>query len=76
VELRSGYFDSEVERAERQLEMMAGRHGAIMTYGVDGHRAEDMERFVNDRALAQKTVGQTAGLVERVRPDLRWSNLG
>jgi len=83
VELRSGYFDNEVERAERQLATMAGRTGALTTYGVDGHRPEDLARFTADRALAEKTVGQTARLVEAVRVarggdglDLGWSNLG
>lgn len=76
VELRSGFYDSEVESAERQLIAMAGRTGAYTTYGIDGHREVDIERFVKDRELAGKTIGQTARLIEKVKPDLTWSNLG
>ncbi|MDB5179117.1 MAG: hypothetical protein JWN01_1060, partial [Patescibacteria group bacterium] len=54
---------------------MAERTNTLATYGVDGHREQDLERFANDRGLADKTVGQTARLVGRVKPDLSWSNL-
>jgi predicted metal-dependent phosphoesterase TrpH len=74
VELRSGFFDSEVERAGRQLEDMAKRHNVLTTYGIDGHRETDIERFAADRMLAQRTEGQTKALIERVKPDLSWSN--
>ena len=76
VELRSGFVDSEVDGVARQLAAMASRTDALTTIGVDGHREQDLERFASDRALAQQTVGQTARLVERVKPDLGWSNLG
>lgn len=75
VELRSGFVDSEVDGVARQLAAMAEQTGRLATIGVDGHREQDLERFANDRALAQSTVGQTARLVERVKPDLQWSNL-
>jgi hypothetical protein len=54
---------------------MATRHSAITTIGIDGHRAEDIERFGRDQALGTRTIGQTARLIERVKPDLAWSNL-
>jgi predicted metal-dependent phosphoesterase TrpH len=75
VELRSGFMDSDVERAGRQLATMAGRHKALTTIGIDGHRPEDIQRFGRDTALAAQTVGQTARLIERIKPDLGWSNL-
>jgi hypothetical protein len=75
VELRSGFMDSEVESTARQLGAMAEGTGSLATIGVDGHRREDLERFANDRALAERTVGQTERLIARVRPDLGWSNL-
>ena len=76
VELRSGYFDSEVGRSERELAAMAERTGALTTYGIDGHRQKDIEHFVADAQLAAKSVGQTAKLMQRLQPDLAWSNLG
>jgi predicted metal-dependent phosphoesterase TrpH len=75
VELRSGFVDHEVDRADRQLAAMAQRHSALTTIGIDGHRAEDITRFVADQALAKRTVGQTAQLLQQVKPDLTWSNL-
>lgn len=75
VELRSGFVDSEVDGAARQLAAMADRHGAVTTYGIDGHRAEDIIRFANDKNLANKTTGQTQLLLDRLDPNLQWSNL-
>ncbi len=75
VELRSGFFDSEVESAARQLTAMAERTNAITTFGIDGHREEDILRFGRDALLANQTIGQTAQLIERLQPDLSWSNL-
>ncbi len=75
VELRSGFSDSGVEGAARQLAAMAQKADALTTYGIDGHREEDIERFANDVNLAQRTVGQTQTLLQRLQPDLHWSNL-
>ncbi|HSX00932.1 MAG TPA: PHP domain-containing protein [Candidatus Saccharimonas sp.] len=65
VELRTGYYDSQVPGTERTLVAMAERTGAATTLGVDGHTAEALTRFVADRPLAERTVGQTARLAER-----------
>ncbi len=75
VEIRSGFMDTEVERAERELTAMATKHHALTTIGIDGHREVDIERFVKDRDLAGKTVGQTQNLIAKLKPDLSWSNL-
>ncbi len=75
LELRSGYFDSQVDRAERDLIAMAARTGCITTYGIDGHRAVDIEQVSRDTSLANKSVGQTAKILEQVKPELGWSNL-
>lgn len=74
VELRTGYYDSQVPGSDRMLAAMAQRTGAVTTIGIDGHMAEAFGRFVADRELAERTVGQTVRLVERFRPDLSWSN--
>jgi hypothetical protein len=76
LELRSGYFDSQVERAERDLIAMAARTKCITTYGIDGHRGVDIEQLGRETSLANKSVGQTAKILERVAPDLSHSNLG
>ena len=76
LELRSGYFDSQVERAERDLIAMAQRTGCITTYGIDGHRGVDIEQLGRETSLANKSVGQTAKILERVKPDLTDTNIG
>ena len=75
VEVRSGFFDGEVQRQGDQLSEMAERTGQIATYGIDGHRVEDVERFARDTALSTLTVGQTARLIERIKPNLSFSNI-
>ncbi len=76
VELRTGFMDAEVEASARLLTAMAQRQDALTTIGVDGHREKDLERFAADRTLANQTIGQTQRLLDRLKPDLTWSNLG
>lgn len=81
VELMGNPLNSAAQRAQAVLRAMAERTGALATYGVDGHREQDMENFVADRALAARTTGQTARLVEwaqkrGVGVSTEWSNLG
>jgi predicted metal-dependent phosphoesterase TrpH len=75
VEIMGNPLNGAARRAEPGLMALALRTACLATFGVDGHREEDMRNFVNDRALAERTVGQTGRLVKRVRPDLGWSNL-
>jgi hypothetical protein len=70
VELRTGFYDSQVPGSDRVLAAMAERTGAATTIGIDGHTPESITRFLADRALAERTVGQTARLVERFKPGL------
>ena len=74
VELMGNPMNGMARRAEPILSAMVKRMGCIATYGIDGHREQDMENFVNDQSVASKSIGQTAKLLERVKPDLKWSN--
>ena len=74
VEIRSGFFDSQVERQGQVLEAMAERTNAVWTIGIDGHREVDIERFAADRKLAPRTVGQTKLFMDKFKPDLNWTN--
>lgn len=76
LELRSGFFDGQVDRAERDLIAMADRTGCITTYGIDGHREVDIEKYGRDTTLANKSMGETAKILERIRPDLEYTNFG
>lgn len=75
VELMGNPMNGSARRAEPVLAAIAKRTGCLTTYGIDGHREQDMESFTNDQSVAGKSLGQTARLVERVKPDLHWSNL-
>jgi predicted metal-dependent phosphoesterase TrpH len=76
VELMGNPINSSARRAEPLLSAIAARTGSITTYGIDAHREADIESFTNDSTVATKTIGQTHRLIERVKPDLAWSNLG
>ncbi len=75
VELMGNPMNNAARRAEPVLSAIAKRTGCVTTYGIDGHREQDMENFVNDPSVCGKSVGQTERLVERVKPDLSFSNL-
>jgi predicted metal-dependent phosphoesterase TrpH len=75
IELRSGFEDDEQDTIERELGEMADRTKAAKTYGVDGHTLREIEGFVR-RPVADRTIGQTAALIQRFKPDLTSSNLG
>jgi predicted metal-dependent phosphoesterase TrpH len=76
VEIMGNPLNNAARRAEPVLRAMAERTGCLATYGVDGHREQDLDNFVNDRELARKTTGQTVRLVERAGVSLEWSSLG
>jgi predicted metal-dependent phosphoesterase TrpH len=50
------------------------RYDVAEVVGSDSHSAADLAAFAESR-YAQQSVGQTARLIERYQPDLRWSNL-
>ena len=74
VEIRSGFFDSQVERQGQVLEAMAERTKTAWTIGIDGHREVDIERFAADRKLAPRTEGQTKRFIDKFNPNLDWTN--
>jgi hypothetical protein len=68
-------MNGSARRAEPVLSAIAGRTGAITTYGIDGHREQDMENFVNDQSVVSKSIGQTTRIIEKRHPNLEFSNL-
>lgn len=77
VELMGNPMNGAARRAEPVLKAIAERTGCITTYGIDGHREQDMENVYNEQSLASKSIGQTARVLERYpKIDLSWSNLG
>ena len=75
VELRTSFTADNQDSLEASLREIAERTGAVMTYGIDGHANKDIESFGRNQPLAERTIGQTAKLVERFKPELTFSNL-
>jgi hypothetical protein len=67
--------DRDLAEETRRTRVLVERYGVAETMGSDSHSAADLEAFAGSRYAAE-SVGQTARLVERFGPDLRWSNLG
>jgi predicted metal-dependent phosphoesterase TrpH len=75
VEIMGNPTNPAARRAEPILNAIAKRTGCIATYGIDGHRESDIENFTSEQSVAGKSIGQVAKLVERVKPNLEFSNL-
>jgi predicted metal-dependent phosphoesterase TrpH len=75
IEIMGNPINSAARRAEPLLTAMASRTGTLATFGVDGHRPEDLANFVADRQIAQRSIGQTKRLIEHANVDLSFSNL-
>jgi hypothetical protein len=76
VEIMGNPINSAARRAEPVVTRLASSTGCLATFGVDGHRAEDLVSFANDRSLAQRSIGQTRKITQRAGVDLTWSSLG
>jgi len=57
----------------RRTRELIRRFGVAETMGSDSHSAADLEAFAGSK-FAPESVGQTARLIERFKPDLHWSN--
>ena len=75
LEIMGNPDNPQAKRAEPVVTAIAERTGCISTYGIDGHRPEDIPSFASDRGLAKRTIGQTQRIIEKISPDLTWSNL-
>lgn len=75
VEIMGNPMNSQAKKAEPMLREVAKRTDCLTTYGIDNHREEEMRNFVRNQELARQTIGQTTRIIERVRPNLTFSNL-
>ena len=76
VELRSSFEDDEQDGLEVNLRMIAEETGTVCTYGIDGHSDHVIESFARNTPVMERSIGQTAALIEKFKPDLTYSNLG
>ena len=75
IELRTSFTSDSQDLLEQRLLEVAVRTGAATTFGIDGHANKDIESFGRNQPLAERTIGQTAKLIERFKPNLTFSNL-
>ncbi len=54
-------------------DLLADKYELIRTIGADSHTAADLELFAKSPS-GQKSVGQTAKIIEHCKPSLHWSN--
>lgn len=66
-------FDGNVDVEIAFLRELVGRYNLIETVGCDSHYVADLEHYVGTEA-AQRSVGQTQKIIDRVKPNLEWSN--
>jgi predicted metal-dependent phosphoesterase TrpH len=58
----------------KRSRVLIERYDLLETLGSDSHTREDLEVFVKSSA-AHRSIGHTARLLARVKPDLSWSRL-
>ena len=75
AEILGNPLNSQARRAEPVIEAIVTRSKTIATWGADSHRESELENFVNNKMVAQRTVGQTQRLIERLKPNLSASSL-
>ena len=66
--------DKDPEEHVRRTRELIARFGVAETMGSDSHSPADLAAFAGSK-FAPESVGQTARLIERFKPDLRWSSL-
>lgn len=66
-------FDGNVDKEVEFLRDLIARYNLIETIGSDSHYVRDFERFTQTPAAAQ-SVGHTQKIIDRIKPNLEWSN--
>lgn len=74
VETASGFSVNNEDNVEL-LKKLANETGVIQTIGIDAHRPEDFKNFVSSEKYAKQTIGMTEKIIEKVNPQLQWSNI-
>lgn len=66
--------NGEAVRAAPDLLAITERTGCAAVYGIDGHSGRHIQVYASDRNIGELSVGQTARLIKRFKPDLDWTN--
>ncbi len=66
-------FDGNVDTEVAYMRELVERYNLIETVGCDSHYVADLEHYVQTDA-AQRSIGQTQKIIDRIKPNLEWSN--
>jgi predicted metal-dependent phosphoesterase TrpH len=64
----------DLSSVEATLQAIADRTDCIQTISLDAHNEQEVEWFARDLPLAEASMGQTQRIIDRVHPDLKYSN--
>jgi predicted metal-dependent phosphoesterase TrpH len=74
TEIENLFHQDDSSELFAQMRAIANRTGAIGIASSDAHDEADLETFA-ERDSGDRSIGQTAAIVERVKPSLEFSNL-
>lgn len=66
-------FDGNLDKEVEQLQELIARYNLIETIGSDSHYVRDLEHFIKS-PVAERSIGQTQRIIDRMKPNLEWSN--
>lgn len=67
-------FDGNVDKEIEFLQSLIKQYNLIETLGGDTHYDRDLAHFAKSPA-AERSIGQTQKIIDRIKPNLEWSNL-
>ncbi len=67
-------FDGNVDKEIEFLHDLIARYNLIETVGGDTHYDRDLAHFAKSPA-AERSIGHTQKIIDRIQPNLEWSNL-
>lgn len=74
IEVENVINDRDLNEGAAQSRELVAQYDLLSTWGSDSHTRADLEAFVKSH-VAKDSIGQTARLLEKVKPDLSWSRL-
>lgn len=66
-------LERDISKEVEYLNSVVARYNCIGAIGSDGHDHYDMENFAKSEA-GERSAGQTQAIIDRVKPDLSWTN--
>jgi len=74
VETVSGTIERDRDDLSK-LEELVKQTNCVQSVGIDAHKPNDFERFVSIDGIPEKTCGTLESMIEKVNPQLEFSNI-